>query len=82
MQTIDRLQVTIKNINTVAVVGKVTVAASLTINRSLSTYQLLEQDFKLAAVANHNILRICRKSDRGEIIKEDNNTILGTTNDL
>jgi phage tail-like protein len=82
MQTIDRLQVTIKNLNNIAVVGKVTVTASLTINRSLSTYQLLEQDFNLEAVANHNILRICRKSDRGEIIKEDNNTILGTTNDL
>ncbi|QMS92059.1 phage tail protein [Nostoc edaphicum CCNP1411] len=76
-QTIDRLDVAIKNLNNIDIVGKVTVQASLKINQRLSTYQLLEQTFNLTAVSPYNILEICRKNEEGQIIS--GNTILGTT---
>jgi phage tail-like protein len=79
MQTIDNLNVTIKNLNEMSIEGKVTVKVSLNINQNLSTYKLLEENFILKSVPIANILRICRKGDRGEIIKTGNNTILGTT---
>ncbi|MFB2772429.1 phage tail protein [Pelatocladus sp. BLCC-F211] len=77
LQTIDRLTVTIKNLNNVNIVGKVIVQANLNTNQRLSTYKLLEQSFNLAAVLPYNILQICRKNQEGEIV--DGNTILGTT---
>jgi phage tail-like protein len=79
IQTIDKLTVTIKNLNNVEIIGKVTVQASLNINQPLSSYTLLEQNFNLAPVPMSDILRICRKNEQGEIIKETNNTTLGTT---
>lgn len=78
-QTIDRLTVTIKNLNNVEIIGKLTVQASLTINQLLSSYTILAKDFNLSSVSTDNILRICRKNQQGEIIKTGNNTILGTT---
>ncbi|MBC1277602.1 phage tail protein [Nostoc sp. UCD121] len=77
MQTIDKLIVTVKNLNNLDIAGKVTVQASLNINQRLSTYKLLEQTFNLTAVSPYNILQICRKNEEGKIVS--GNTILGTT---
>ncbi|MBD2449048.1 phage tail protein [Nostoc sp. FACHB-152] len=77
LQTLDQLTVTIKNLNNVEIVGKVTVQASLNINQRLSTYKLLEQTFNLAAVPPFNILQICSKDEEGKIVA--GNTILGTS---
>jgi len=79
LKTIDKLLVTIQNLNNVDIIGKVTVRVSLNINQTLSNYTLLQNNFNLAPVPINDILRICRKNDQGEIIKEPNNTILGTT---
>ncbi|HEY9694191.1 MAG TPA: phage tail protein [Oculatellaceae cyanobacterium] len=80
LQNIDRLAVTIKNLNNVEIAGKVSVKAYLNINQSLSNYKLLDEDFTLAAVPPKDILQICRKNEKGEIILEKTiPTILGTT---
>ncbi|AFY33618.1 phage tail protein I [Calothrix sp. PCC 7507] len=76
-QTIDKLEVTIKNLNNVKVAGKVIVQAYLTINQRSSAYKLLERDFNLADVPPYNILQICRKA--GKVEESGGNTILGTT---
>lgn len=79
LQALDKLVVTIQNLNNIDIVGKVTVQVALNINQSLSTHTLVEKTFNLASVPMNDILRICRRNEQGEIIKEPNNTILGTT---
>jgi phage tail-like protein len=79
MKMINKLEVRIKNLNTTSINGKVNVQVSLNINQRLSTYTLLERNFNLASVPSRDILRICRKNQEGEIIKEEYTTILGTT---
>lgn len=79
LQALDKLAVTIQNLNNIDIVGKVTVQVTLNINQSLSTHTLVEKNFNLASVPMDDILQICRKNDQGKIIKEANNTILGTT---
>lgn len=76
LQTLDRLQVTIKNLNNVRVTGKVSVQVTMNINQHPATYQVVNQNFDLAAVATANVLQICRRNDSGAII--GGNTILGT----
>ncbi|BAY84771.1 phage tail protein [Calothrix parasitica NIES-267] len=78
LQTIDKLSVTIKNINNIDITGKLTVQASLNINHNLSTYKLLEKNFNIAKVSPQEILQIC--SNVGETHNEDETvlTILGT----
>lgn len=80
LQNIDKLAVTIKNLNNIDIVGKVTVQAYLEINHNLSSYQLLEQNFNLKSVPPYDILQICRKDESGNIITGQTiPTILGTT---
>lgn len=80
LQNIDGLVVTIKNLNNIEIVGKVSVKVYLTINQSLSNYELFDKNFTLAAVPPKDILQICRKNEKGEIISgETIRTILGTT---
>jgi phage tail-like protein len=79
LQSTDKLTVTIQNLNNIDISGKVTVKAFLNINQPLSTFTLLQQNFNLAPVPIGDILRICRQDERGEVIKEENNTTLGTT---
>jgi phage tail-like protein len=74
-QTIDKSTVTIRNLNDLEIMVKVSVQAALTINQNLSNYKLLEKDnIKLPSTSLQNILRIYRKNEQGE-----NDTILGTT---
>jgi hypothetical protein len=77
LQSLDQLAVTIKNLNNVEIVGKVTVQASLNINQRLSIYKLLEQTFNLVAVPPFNVLQICSQDEEGKIVS--GNTILGTS---
>ncbi|MBD2438752.1 phage tail protein I [Nostoc sp. FACHB-110] len=70
LQTIDKLAVTIKNLNNAEIVGKVIVQVSFNLNQRLSTYKLLEQTFHLAAVPLEDILQICWVNDKGEIMYE------------
>ncbi|MGK7925562.1 MAG: phage tail protein [Spirulina sp.] len=80
MQTIDRLRVTVKNLNNIEIVGRVAVRVSLDINQRLSTYTLLEEDFTLPAVPLNKILQICQREDIGENVERPTiPTILGST---
>ena len=80
LQIIDKLSVTIKSLNDVAVAGKVTVEVYLEINQHLSNYQLLEENFNLLAVLPENILQICsEKTGTGGIDQGKIPTILGTS---
>ncbi|NET44638.1 phage tail protein [Okeania sp. SIO2B3] len=79
MQTIDQLTVTLKNLNNVKVVGKVTVQVSWDTNQGQSLHQLLAKDFILEEVPTTNILQICYNHEVGiEITREIIPTILGT----
>ncbi|QLE58029.1 phage tail protein I [Nostoc sp. TCL26-01] len=80
LQNIDMLALTIKSLHDTDIAGKVTLQATLNINQRLSTHKLLEQSFNLTAVPAYNILQICQKNERGEIIfGQTIPTILGTT---
>lgn len=74
LQSIDKLSVTIKNLNNVEIAGKVTVQVSLNINQRLYPYNLLEKPFNLQNVPPYDILQICRTAELG-----NGNTILGTS---
>ncbi|NEQ41078.1 MAG: hypothetical protein F6K40_34650 [Okeania sp. SIO3I5] len=79
METIDGLTVTIKSLNNVAIVGKVTVEVSWDTNQGESSHQLLAKDFILQEVPTTNILQICYNNEVGiEITREIIPTILGT----
>ncbi|MDJ0903391.1 MAG: phage tail protein [Xenococcus sp. MO_188.B8] len=79
LQTIDKLSVTLKNLNNIEIAGQVTVQISLKINQGLFTYKLLEQPFKITEVPPKNILEMCRQV--GDTHEQDETilTILGTT---
>ncbi len=62
LQTIDRLEVTIKNLNSVAIAGKVIVQVSLNINQRLSIYTLLEENFNLTICDNLRLYAKCQES--------------------
>ncbi|MEM1167741.1 MAG: phage tail protein [Cyanobacteria bacterium P01_H01_bin.35] len=79
METIDGLTVTLKNLNNVEIVGKVTVEVSWDTNQGESPHQLLQKDFILQEVLTTNILQICYNNEVGtEITRETIPTILGT----
>ncbi|NES66525.1 MAG: hypothetical protein F6K24_15330 [Okeania sp. SIO2D1] len=69
MQTIDKLTVTIKNINNIKIEAKVIVQAWLTINQRKTNHKLLEKEFHLDAVPPQHILQICRKNEAGKLIE-------------
>ncbi len=80
IQSIDNLSVTIKNLNTIDIVGEIIVTATLDINQSSSSYELLKQNFNIPVTNPFNVLEVCRKDEDGEIIiGETIPTILGTT---
>lgn len=80
IQSIDKLSVTIKNLNKIDIVGQIIVQATLEINQRLSSYKLLEENFNIPVTSPFNILEICRQNEAGEIIiGETIPTILGTT---
>ncbi len=80
MQTIDKLTVTIKNINNVKIKGKVIVQAWLIINQHSYNHILLEKKFNLDAVPPQDILQICRKNEAGKLIEGKTiPTIIGTS---
>ncbi len=83
MQTINTLTVTIKNLNNIAIVGKVIVQVSLTLNQRPSIHKLLEENFTLTEVPPQDILQICRKNEAGKLIEGETiptiPTIIGTS---
>jgi phage tail-like protein len=82
LQTVDSLKLVVKNLNNVAVIGKVSVQVTMNINQRLSSFQLFQEDLNLAAVPLKNILQICYKDENGNVvtnIKEPILTIIGTT---
>ena len=80
MPTIDRLTVTLKNLNNVEIVGKVIVQVSLDISEDKSSHKLLEKDFILTEVIPEDILQLCDNNEVGkEITRKTIPTILGTT---
>ena len=79
IQTRERVLVTIKNLNNIDILGKVTVQSSYYINQNLSTNTLLEENFNIPKTLPKNILEICHEV--GDTHEEDETilTILGTT---
>ena len=81
MQTIDRLTVTLKNLNNVEIVDKVTVQVFLDINQHQWSHKLLEKDLILTEVIPEYILQLCDNNEVGkEITRKTIPTILQLVN--
>jgi len=82
LQTLDELKLIVKNLNNVAVSGKVSVQVTMNINQRSTSFQLFQEDFNLAAVPLKNILQICYKDENGNVVtnvEEPILTVIGTT---
>lgn len=82
LQTLDQLQLVIKNLNNVDVSAKVSVQVTMNINQRSASFSLFQSSFTLAAVPPKDILQICYQNENGDVvthIKEPILTIIGTT---